>query len=109
MNIEKWKEFSDAVDVHNDIEYASYREREDKRKKEDDEWWEKYLVKHKAAFERRREVLDALYLSYMSPYRGFSPSWYIGGVHKTEVNFWEWWAGKLELKSRDEVAPKKQE
>lgn len=99
MEIEKWKQFSDAVDAHNEIAYAEHKVWEDSRLKKEDEDWERFVAESKERYERMKIVLEAPYLPYHPPMRGFSGHFYLMGVSKTEVNFWEWCAGKLKLKT----------
>lgn len=82
MNIKEWKKFSDLVDKENvkrSIEASNFsQEANKKQQKGVDEWNET----HKDWFSRR----------FYAPM--FFTAIYI---NKTEVNFWEWKAGKLKL------------
>lgn len=83
MDIEKWKEFSDAVDKHNEValaEHTLFKKELFENRPTD---WRDYFV-------GRIQKLERIRLSEMkAPFIG---------IQKTEVNFWEWCAGKLELR-----------
>lgn len=97
MDIEKWKEFSDAVDAHNEIAYAEHRKNDEEYRKKEDADWEELKLEH----EKNRKHLSEVF-GYELPrsflMRPLTFSTYFLGVQKTEVNFWEWCAGKLELR-----------
>jgi hypothetical protein len=89
MNIKEWKKFSDLVDKENEKKTKRCEELNKSEVLKVEKW-------NKEAVEFNNSVIEengAFYKSIRFPYF-HTPLDYI---NKTEVNFWEWKAGKLKL------------